>query len=270
MICGLFFDLGPSDCIDRTLGHECTLSRSFNMEYFKNAAELFRHEQSHNSNIGPAKILLNQAPVVSDDSLFFLQNGLVFRKAIDKKTNMELKQIVVQESLRYEIMIAFHEHLESGHSGRDKTLEAIKKRFYWQNMDTDISDWVKTCSICQMRNQGILLKLPTMTIPPAMTAFEFVAIDIVGPLIETRKGNKYILVFTDFFTRWPEAFPLANQTEYLIAKCLINEIFCRYGCPRVLLSDRGTNFLSAIMRAVYEIFLIEKRSTTPYNPKYNA
>mmetsp|Transcript_17600 Transcript_17600/g.22840 ORF Transcript_17600/g.22840 Transcript_17600/m.22840 type:complete len:104 (+) Transcript_17600:1159-1470(+) len=56
----------------------------------------------------------------------------------------------------------------------------------------------------------------------------------------------------------------------MIAKYLINEFFCRYGCPRVLLSDRGAIFLSKIMRAVYEIFLIEKRSTTPYNPKCNG
>ena len=77
---------------------------------------------------------------------------------------------------------------------------------------------------------------------------------IMGPLPESIKGNKYILVFMDYLTKFPEAFALPDQTTEAfalpdqtteaIAKIYVNEIVTRYGPPRKLLSDRGTNFRS--------------------------
>jgi len=155
-----------------------TLSRNFNMEYFTNAAELFRHEQANDAVIAPIKMELQNGPIALEDALFFIQDGLVYRKWTDKMTNLEYKQILVPSTLRKKLLIAFHEHLESGHTGRDKTLDALKQRFYWKRMQGDVEDWVKTCAICQMKNRGVIPKLPILTIPPALAAFEFVAVDM--------------------------------------------------------------------------------------------
>eukprot|EP00952_Eustigmatos_sp_NYUAD-ZCMA_P011699 47381-Eustigmatos_ZCMA.PRE.1 len=54
--------------------------------------------------------------------------------------------------------------------------------------------------------------------------FDQVAVDVVGPLTPTRGvGNKYIVVFTDYATRWAEAFPVKNKEATTIARLLVDE-----------------------------------------------
>lgn len=65
--------------------------------------------------------------------------------------------------------------------------------------------------------------------------------DIVGPLERSRTGNRYILVVTDYATRYPEAFPLKNIKMRQIVNALI-QLFSRVGIPKVIITDQGTNF----------------------------
>ena len=68
------------------------------------------------------------------------------------------------------------------------------------------------------------------------------ALDIVGPLPTSKWGNKYILVITDYFTRWAEAFSLPNQEALTVAWTVFNEWICRFGAPVAIHSDQGRNF----------------------------
>ena len=86
-----------------------------------------------------------------------------------------------------------------------------------------------------------------------------VTVDILGPLPETERGkSKYILVFGDYFTRWMEAFPMPNMEAETVARTLFAEIFSRFGCPRILHSDQGRQFESALFKALCEICNIDK------------
>ena len=91
--------------------------------------------------------------------------------------------------------------------------------------------------------------------------------DILGPLPETDRGNQVILVVADYFTKWVEAFALPNQEATTIATKLVEEVICRYGVPRELHSDQGSNFESKVMAEVCWLLGIQKTRTTPYNPK---
>lgn len=71
----------------------------------------------------------------------------------------------------------------------------------------------------------------------------------------------------DYLTRWPEVFPVRNQTAPIFAKLLVENIFCRHGVPTELLSDRGANFLSNLMLEVYDLMGIHKVTTTAYHPQ---
>ena len=71
---------------------------------------------------------------------------------------------------------------------------------------------------------------------------ERVALDVIGPLPETEKGNKYILVVGDYLSKWVEAYPIPNQTVETVADKFVQEFVCRYGVPEVLHSDQGRNF----------------------------
>ena len=74
------------------------------------------------------------------------------------------------------------------------------------------------------------------------TPMERVAIDILDPLPETEQGNRYLVVAMDYFTKWPEVYPLPNQEAITVARALIGGFFCRFGLPLDIHSDQGRNF----------------------------
>ena len=79
--------------------------------------------------------------------------------------------------------------------------------------------------------------------------------------------KKYVVIFIDHFTKYPEAFAITDQKAETIAELLFTEIICRYGAPKVLLSDCGTNFLSDIVTRLCEIMEIRKATSTAYAPQ---
>ena len=55
---------------------------------------------------------------------------------------------------------------------------------------------------------------------------ERIAVDVLGPLPETRRGNKYLLIAMDYFTKWPEIYPIPNQEAMTVAEVLMKEFVC--------------------------------------------
>ncbi len=96
---------------------------------------------------------------------------------------------------------------------------------------------------------------------------QLVATDIVGPFPESSKGNSYILVASDYFTRWVEAYAIPNQEATTVATKLIDEMFCRFGIPARLHSDQGRQFESEVVQEVCRVLHICKSRTTPYHPQ---
>ncbi|KRZ50437.1 Retrovirus-related Pol polyprotein from transposon [Trichinella nativa] len=91
--------------------------------------------------------------------------------------------------------------------------------------------------------------------------------DLVGPLEETRRGNRYILVMCDYFSKWPEVFPLPDAEADTVATALVNGIFCRYAAPETLHSDQGRNFEAGVIAEVCRLLGIAKTRTTAYHPQ---
>ncbi|GFS98372.1 retrovirus-related Pol polyprotein from transposon 412 [Trichonephila clavipes] len=75
--------------------------------------------------------------------------------------------------------------------------------------------------------------------------FERIAFDILGPLPRTASGNKYLLVVMDYFTKWPEVYPIPDQEAPTVAEAVVQHWISRYGVPLQLHSDQGRNFVSA-------------------------
>ena len=176
-----------------------------------------------------------------------------------------LKRIVVPDALKNEVLVWCHDHITSGHLGITKTLERIKQRFYWKNYKKEVENYIEKCEICSKRRN--LEKIGTLTNIKVGEPWEMIAVDIVGPLPITDSGNKYILVFSDYLTKYPEAFAIKDYTTETIAKILVEEVVLRYGFPSKLLSDRGTSFLSKLAKCVYKLLDIKKLNTTSYHPQ---
>jgi hypothetical protein len=97
-----------------------------------------------------------------------------------------------------------------------------------------------------------------------------VSVDICGPFPVSNQGNTVLLVAVDHFTRWIEAYPLMDQTAATCADALYNNMFTRFGCPRILHSDNAPNFSSEIIKELCTMMGTKKTSTAPYSPQSNA
>ena len=99
---------------------------------------------------------------------------------------------------------------------------------------------------------------------------EKIHIDILGPLNESRLGNKYILVMVDQFTKWIEMFALPNQSALTVAKAAVNGFMSRMGCPIQIHTDQGKNFDGHLFKNLCQLLEIVKTRTTPYRPSSNG
>ena len=177
-------------------------------------------------------------------------------------------QVIIPESLKRVVFQQLHD--QAGHLGMHKTLEKVKERFYWPDYERDIATWIQECQECQKRNQPQPAQQAPLETLTSNYPFKMLSWDIMGPLPVTSNGNKYILVVTDIFSKWVEAFAIQSTDTETLATLLVNEIICRYGTPSYLHSDQGTNFTSKLMAAVCKRLGIEQTRTSSYHPQGNG
>ena len=89
-----------------------------------------------------------------------------------------------------------------------------------------------------------------------------VAMDILGLLPRTNAGDRYILIIGDYFTKWTEAFPMANMEAQTIARIFVDEFVCCFGAPQYLHADQGQTFESYLLKEICKLLGIKKMRTT--------
>ena len=99
---------------------------------------------------------------------------------------------------------------------------------------------------------------------------ERISLGILGPLPVTDKGNKFVLVITDLYSKWTEAFGVPDQEAKTIANVFLNEFVCRFGTPLQILSDQGRNFESQLFQELCKLLKIDKIRTSPLHPQSNG
>ena len=115
------------------------------------------------------------------------------------------------------------------------------------------------------RKAGRAVK-PPLTPIPVSGPFDRVGVDVVH-FPKSYDGNQYAVVFMDYLTKWPEDFPTPDPTALTIAKLLVERVISRHEVPVELLSDRGSAFLSHLMKEVCQLLKIHRVYTTAYHPQ---
>jgi len=201
-----------------------------------------------------------------------LVNGILFIKQKEGKEYGPSNdfRLVVPEAMIGDVLQTCHDDISGAHLGVNKTWHKVSNKFYWPTMMQDIEEWIGSCPICAARKNPQSSKGPLGSITHPEKPFDTIGIDFLGPLTETNEGNRYVLVITDYATRWVEAFPTRDTKASTVAKILINEIISRHSAPKEILSDRGQSFLNKTIEEISSYFKIKKLSTTAYNPKCNG
>lgn len=115
----------------------------------------------------------------------------------------------------------------------------------------------------QMKPAGLLQT------PVPQQRFEVLAVDLFGPLPEDDGGEKWILLIEDVASRWVELFALCDATAESCTRVLLEEVFLRYGFPRRVISDNGTQFVSAIMQKTLFVLGVQQSLIPVYHPEAN-
>ena len=154
----------------------------------------------------------------------FILNGFLCRKFQSSSSSLGKTQLVIPSDMKATVLHQLHDN--TGHLGLRKTMENVKERFYRPRYELDIEECVRECQQCQQRNTPQPKpQVPLETIK-ASHPFEKISWDIVGSLPTSSKGNKYILVVTDIFTKWVEAFVLQSTDAENLTTVMVNEIVC--------------------------------------------
>ena len=200
-----------------------------------------------------------------NDNYYLDSEGLLY-KINDSRDNLVIPKTFVKK-----VMNDFHTLPFAGHPGQTKTISLIKTRFFWPNMRNDIIKFCTECPSCNQRKTSPhLRKAPLQNFPEILEPFERTGMDIVGPFVTSYTGNKYLLTFQDYFTKYVEAVPLPDQKADTVAKAFVTQIITRHGTPKQLITDQGTNFMSRVMKETCKYLGIEKIHTTPYHPQSNG
>ncbi|GFU27707.1 hypothetical protein TNCV_515991 [Trichonephila clavipes] len=128
---------------------------------------------------------------------------------------------------------------------------------------------VKNCPDCIKYKASNQKPSGLLQTPVPAQRFETLAIDLFGPLPESKDGKRWILIIENCTTKWVELFALPNATAKECAITLIEEVLLRYGIPRRLISDNGTQFVSAGMQQICYLLNIHQSLIPVYHPQAN-
>ena len=135
----------------------------------------------------------------------YIQNGILYRET--SLNGEKFRQLVLP--VRFRALVLKHLHDDVGHQGQERTLSLVRSRFFWPGFETDVQNKVKNCDRCIKRKSSTK---PTAELVNILSTqpMELVCIDFLS-LEKSKGGFENILVITDHFTRYAQAFPTRNQ-----------------------------------------------------------
>ena len=166
--------------------------------------------------------------------------------------------------LKKEVLKQLQDSPAPGHLGSKTTSEREKTGVAYEKMSKSCCAQCDICCSRKKPNKTPRVGMKTYIVGAPM---ERIAIDVMGPVPITDLGNKYILVISDYFTKWTESFAMPNKEAETVADVVVREFVSRFGVPRQLHTDQGRNFESRLFQQMCRILEIDKTRTIPLRPQ---
>lgn len=233
--------------------------RQWNDPGLKDMIRLVEGSLPHRTQLfGEAKLLRREF------SSLCLREGVLYRKR--SLAEGDFYQLVLPSQYRKRAMQCCHDAM--GHFGIEKTLEVLRERFFWPSMLHSVEEHIAGCQRCLQRkvlpNERAPLGHITSVQPMEMLCIDFLSLEA------SKGGIENVLVITDNFTRYAQAFPTKNQTAHTTAKVLYEKFIVHYRFPDKIHSDQGRNFESSVIKQLCKLADVTKVRTSPYHPMGNG
>ncbi|UYV81352.1 hypothetical protein LAZ67_20000902, partial [Cordylochernes scorpioides] len=227
---------------------------------------LVREQQNLDPDITKISNALNQG---EGAERFEMKNGLLYKRNFDPLGRRLL--LVIPKCMRPDILKEFHDVPTAGHLGFARTYDRIRKRYFWPGLYNSVRRYVAHCKECQRRKGEN--KLPAgklIPIQPPSFPFQKIGMDLLGRFPLSDKGNRWIIVCTDYLTKYAIAKALPSGTAAEIATFILEEVILKHGAPREIITDRGRAFMSQMVKEVTSRCKISHLFTTAYHPQTNG
>ena len=178
---------------------------------------------------------------------------------------------IVPASLRQRVCMLHHFARLSGHPGITRMTQTVSRSWYWPTLGKDCVATVRSCPNCaaQRLKRGPKRSTPLRIFPPD-NPLEFLAMDVLGALPATARGNRFVLCITDRFTKMSVAIAVPDQTASTVAQAFVDRWICVFGMPFTILTDNGSAFTSKFFGVLTQVLGVKHVFTTAYRPTTNG
>ncbi len=199
---------------------------------------------------------------------FMVIAGSLYRTGAD-----QIIRRCVPEEEQKAVLQEAHLGTAGGHfSGEVRGRKILQAGLWWPMMLKDAHKLVQGCVVCQRIGQPTSADRMQDHLILPLEPFQKWGLDFVGPIKPKggRTGARYILVATDYATKWVEAIALRDNKAASVARFLYKNIMTRFGCPIELVSDRVVYFLNSVIEELTSKHMILHKKSTPYHPQANG
>lgn len=180
-------------------------------------------------------------------------------------------KLVVPAPLTAELILRAHNSPTGAHLGIHKTIEILKRHFYWPKLSKDVTIHIKNCDTCKTSkacNQSMRSLMGgyyEITRPWAK-----IYVDFLGPYPRSKNGNTMILIILDHYSKFVVIKPIKQATSQILVRYLKQDVFNLFGAPQFLMSDNGRQFESHVLSEFLERYGVTHIFTPRYSPQANA
>jgi len=174
--------------------------------------------------------------IVRKSTLFTWIGGNLFKLGPD-----QILRRCVREEEVFEILLTYHDGLCRGHfSSKRKTFKVLQAGYYWPTLHQDVRRYTSKCDQCQRMQKPTprdeIPLQPQVTFKP----FDKWGMDFIRPIDPPSKQKQYIIVCTDYLTKWAKTKEIKVATEEKVVEFLRENVFYKFGYPIELVTDQGS------------------------------
>ena len=189
----------------------------------------------------------------------------VIKEVLFKRSYSQAYLRCVKAHLITRTLYEVHEGVCGGHPAARTLSDKIKGAgLYWPTMRKDAEDYVRKCDKCQRFADVPRLPSTEQTMVVPAWPFDMWGIDLIGPFPKAKGKMTHVVVAVDYFTKWVEAKALATISEENIINFVHDQIWCRFGLPRVIVSDNGTQFATKFTAECNRLRIEHRQSAVAY------
>lgn len=199
-----------------------------------------------------------------------VENNLIYKFipfSSPVRTNVQEWKLLVPKKHRKEVVGTLHDPPTSAHLGFYKTLARVSEYYYWPKMRSDILKYVRSCKMCGSQKVSSSGRFGLMGSEKEVRfPWQIIAADIMGPFPRSSRGNRYLLVVSDWLTKYTLLHPMKEATAHSVAKFVENDVFLVFGVPQFIIVDNGTQFAGSIFKSLAKTYEVQK---IWYNARYS-